>query len=125
MELSILASRVLAVVYLASAIAAICGKINFAKIANDFQSSSGLTLTTGFISILVGVFLVSYHNIWVKDWVVLVTIVGWLALIKGVLLIVLPQFIAMFKGLYKNNLVWGLLMLILGLLFGYFGFIAA
>jgi len=67
--------------------------------------------------------LVGHHNIWVKDWRVLITLIGWIAVIKGVLLIAFPQLISLFKGWYKNTRAWGILIIVLGLLFGYLGFV--
>ena len=90
----------------------------------DFEKSIGLTFTAGVYTLVVGALLVNYHNIWAKDWRVLVTIIGWIALIKGSMLIIYPQFIRVGKGVYKNAQVLGAVMLILGIIFGYFGFIA-
>ena len=61
--------------------------------------------------------------IWAKDWTVLITIIGWVSLLKGIILIAFPQSISSFKGIYKNTRLWGIFMIAIGLLFGYFGFI--
>jgi hypothetical protein len=124
MELSVLVAKILAIVYISAGIAAVSGKINFSKIVEDFEKSQGLTYISGFITLVIGMLLVQYHNIWVKNWTVLITIVAWMSLLKGVMLIVFPRFISFFKGWYKNTRIWGIFMIALGLLFGYFGFIA-
>jgi len=122
MELSILVARILALTYISAGIAALSGRITFSKIVDDFKSSQGLTFVSGFLALVVGVFLIQYHNIWVKDWTVLVTIVGWISLFKGIMLIAFPQSISSFSRMYTNTRVWGGLMIAVGLLFGYFGF---
>ncbi|MDD5258379.1 MAG: hypothetical protein PHD29_00205 [bacterium] len=123
MELSVLVAKILALVYLSAGIAALTGKISFDKIVADFEMSQGLTYVSGFMTLVLGMLLVHYHNIWTCGWTMLITIIGWIALFKGIMLIVFPQYISLFKSWYKNTRILGILMLALGLLFGYFGFI--
>ena len=123
MELSIVAAKILALTYLSAGIAALSGKMTYSKLVEDFGKSSGLTFVSGFFTIVLGVLLVEYHNLWVKNWTVLITIIGWMSLLKGVLLIAFPDVLLSFKGRYKNTRLWGFVMVALGILFGYFGFI--
>jgi uncharacterized membrane protein len=124
MELSILVARILALIYLSAGIAVFCGRITFTKIIEDFKNSQGLTYISGFMTLVLGMILVTYHNIWVKNWTVLITIVAWISLFKGIMLIIFPQSISSFKNIYKNNRLWGIIMVVLGILFSYFGFLA-
>ncbi len=124
MELSIVVAKILALVYISSGIAALSGKISFNKMVEEYERSQGLTFLSGFITIAFGVFLVEYHNIWARNWTVLITVIGWLSLFKGVMLIAFPQSILMFSRWHRNTFRWGILMIIFGLVFGYFGFIA-
>ena len=79
---------------------------------------------TGFTLLVMGALLVQYHNIWVKDWTVLITILAWAILIKGFLLIAYPQVLLSFKGLYKNiKSSWGFVFVAIGLVLGYFVFL--
>ena len=123
MELSFLVAKIIAILYISAGIAALSGKITFSKIVEDFEKSQGLTFISGFITLIIGMLLVTYHNIWVKNWTVLITIIGWVSLLKGVMLIAFPQSISSFKRWYKNTRIWGIFMIIVGLLFGYFGFL--
>jgi hypothetical protein len=41
--------------------------------------------------LILGLISVLLHNIWVANWHVLVTIFGWLTLIKGILVIAWPE----------------------------------
>lgn len=123
MGLSIFVAKVVSLLYLAAGIGALSGKITFAKIVDDFEKSPALTFMTGLFTLVVGMLLVQYHNIWVKDWPVLITIIGWAALIKGLMFIACPQKISFFKSWYKKNQTWGLVLIAIGLIFGYFGFL--
>ncbi|MCR4336368.1 MAG: hypothetical protein NUV91_00980 [Candidatus Omnitrophica bacterium] len=123
MELSILVAKILTLTYISAGIAALRGKINFAQMIEEFEKSPALTFITGFIALVFGATLVQYHNIWTKDWIVLITIVGWISLLKGIILIAFPQSVSSFKSWYKNTRVWGIIMILFGALFAYFGFL--
>ena len=123
MELSILVAKILSLTYLSAGVAVLSGKLSFSRIAEDFEKSPALTFISGFVTLIIGMLLVEYHNIWMRNWIVLITLVGWLSLVKGVMLIAYPRYISLFKGWYKKTLAWGFLMLALGFLFGYFGFV--
>jgi len=122
MELSILIARILALTYIAFGFAAFSGRITFEKIVEEFERSQALSFVIGFLTLEAGIIMVQYHNIWVKDWRVLITVVGWTSLLKGIMLIAFPQAVSSFKGLYKNTRVWGIVMIILGAVFGFWGF---
>jgi predicted MFS family arabinose efflux permease len=123
MGLSVFVAKVIALMYIAAGIAALSGKISYGKIVEDFERSPGLTFVTGFITLIIGMLLVTYHNMWAKDWTVLITVIGWISLFKGVMFIAFPQAISVFKGWYKNTRAWGIVMIAFGILFAYFGFI--
>jgi hypothetical protein len=123
MALSILVAKMVALIYLAAGVAALCGTINFKKLMDDLNKSSGLVFVSGVFTLIAGMALVQFHNNWVKNWTVLVTIIAWACLIKGIMLIAYPKYLSNFKLVYKNTKLMGLLLLVLGLVFGYFGFI--
>ena len=58
----------------------------------DLVNNPSLLYLTGFIALIIGILLVLSHNIWVKDWPVVITILAWLSLIKGIVRVSCPQF---------------------------------
>jgi len=72
-------------------------------------------MSTGYISLLMGLATVVAHNVWVADWRVAITILGWSTLIKGMLKIGYPDFIhkqaQMFK---KRQSLESIILMILG-----------
>ena len=48
-------------------------------------------MVLGFISLFIGLVSVLIHNIWVADWRVIITIFGWIALLKGITLLGWPE----------------------------------
>ena len=124
MELSILIAKIIAVIYIASGIAVLTGTFKISDFVNEFEKSPTLTFLSGCIGIIFGMILVNYHNIWVKNWTVIITIISWIMLIGGVLVVIVPGALIYMKKLIKDNRLWGVFMLLFGLVLGYFGFIA-
>jgi hypothetical protein len=47
---------------------------------------------SGLLSLLAGLTIVNLHNRWQVEWHVIITVLGWLMTIGGIMRIVLPQF---------------------------------
>ncbi len=123
MELSIFIAKILGLAYLAVGFNMWNGQMNIKKMIEDFENSSALVYLGGIMTLIIGMFLIEYHNIWVKDWTVVITIVGWMATLKGILLLANPQFMLRFKNYYRNTKSWGIFIMIIGLFFAYYGFL--
>ena len=123
MELSILIAKIISAIYISTGIAVLIGTINFNDIINDFERSPALTFVAGSIGIITGIILIEYHNIWVMNWNVLITIISWLFLIGGVIVVIIPKSLSYYKVFIKNSWLLGILMIIFGMVMGYFGFI--
>ena len=93
MQLSKLIAKMAAVIYLSASAGAFFSADYYRKISDNFFGNAGLTYMGGFITAVIGLAIVNYHNRWTKNWTVLITILGWLALVKGILLIAFPQFV--------------------------------
>ncbi len=124
MDLSIFVAKVLSVMYLSFGLAAVGNRIDFSKMMDSFEKSQGLTMVAGFVTLVMGMLLVEVHNLWVKDWRVIITIFAWAATFKGVMLLAFPQTIHAFKGSFKSAKVKniGYLSVVLGLLLANLGF---
>ncbi len=128
MQLSKLIAKIASIIYLSASVAAFFGPDHYRKIADDLFSNAGLTYLAGFITVIIGLLIVTYHNRWTKNWTVLITILGWLALVKGISLIAFPQFV---EGLSERmftdfgSRIFPYAALCVGLLFAYFGFVSA
>ena len=126
MELSILIAKITSVIYLSAALGGFFSADYYRRLADDMYKNTALTYMMGFIAVIVGFLIVHYHNSWERDWTVLITITGWLALIKGVLIIVFPKFIQRLSEPFFTDRALKIIpyvTLSIGLLFGYFGFV--
>lgn len=126
MELSILIAKITAVIYLSAALGAIFSANHYRRVIDDLFNNAGLTYLAGFTAVIIGFLIVTYHNIWEKDWTILITILGWLALTKGVLIIAFPEFVRSYsKPVFAGRglKIFPYIAILIGLLFGYFGFV--
>jgi hypothetical protein len=124
MQLSIVLARIVSVIYLSAAVGAILDKNQYRRVADDMFKSAAVTYAMGFMAAIVGLLIVNYHNVWVGNWTVLITILGWLATIKGVLIIAVPSLVErLSRMVFRGRLLqlFPYVALGLGLLFGYFG----
>jgi uncharacterized membrane protein HdeD (DUF308 family) len=127
MQLSKLIARMASVIYLSASLGAFFSPDYYRKIADDLFSNSALIYVTGFITVLIGLLIVTYHNRWAKSWVVLITILGWLAMVKGICLIAFPQFVHTLSERMLTDSgakIFPYATLCLGLFFAYFGFVS-
>ena len=126
MNLSHFVAQVVAIIYLSIGIGMLFNMDYYKKMFTKMYDEMTAMYVGGFSAIVAGFALVTYHNIWAKNWTVLVTIIGWLALIKGISLIAFPrQFQKLSGPMIEGGMnVLSIIILTLGLIFGYFGFFA-
>ena len=100
-------------------------KSYFNAVMTDLANNKGLLWVTGLITFIMGTVIVALHNVWSADWRVLVTLLGWLTVIKGAVIMLFPSSMMLFYRRFLSNhlltysgiyaLVLGGLLLFLGL----------
>ncbi len=58
----------------------------------EFTKSPALCYLGGVLALFFGLFILIFHNTWDASWTTIITIIGWLSVIKGALLIACPNF---------------------------------
>jgi uncharacterized protein YjeT (DUF2065 family) len=61
-----------------------------AKMFRNLEHDPVAVYLSGFLSLFLGYVLVAFHNTWSFDRSVIITIIGWLALLKGLSLLLFP-----------------------------------
>ena len=88
----------------------------------EYTEDKTITISTGYITFLLGLTTVVAHNVWVWDWPVAITILGWVTLFKGIEKIGFPDRVnkkaQMFKG---GQVLWGGVILLIGVFFFWIG----
>ena len=127
METSILIARILSTCYLAFAFGILFNGKYYQRELPKLIDNATVILYGGFMAIVFGFLILHNHNNWNNDWTTIITVIGWIGIIKRVLLLAFPSHINIYKGNilnpdYQIKLIFPI-ALIAGLLLGYFGFI--
>ncbi len=126
MQTSIFIARLLGPVFLLVGIAILADPKAFRALLKEFVKSRVQMYLAGVLGLLGGLTLVLTHNVWVFDWRLIITLVGWVALVRAVITIFQPQWIASVgskllahKGVFSGA---AALNLVIGLVLSYFGY---
>jgi hypothetical protein len=76
---------------------------SFPALAEQVSREPALIFLSGLLLFVAGLAIVRVHNVWSGGWPVLVTILGWLALIGGLIRILLPTKLAEMAAGFGQN----------------------
>jgi len=89
----------------------------------NYTEDKTITISTGYITFLLGLATVVAHNIWVWDWRVAVTILGWGTLFKGIEKIAFPDRVNRKAQMFKSGqILWGSIVFLIGVWFFWMSF---
>lgn len=104
--------------FMAVAVALLINRRTVAGLVTGVLNGPEFIFFSGIFTLLAGLAIVRVHNIWSAEWTVLVTVLGWLCIVGGVIRIIWPEHVsAMRGGMIKgeNTLTaWALVTLLLG-----------
>lgn len=81
----------------------------------QYTEDKAITVSTGYITFLLGLVTVVAHSLWVADWRIAVTILGWITLFKGIEKIAFPDRITKTAQRFKGQkLLWGFVIFLIG-----------
>jgi hypothetical protein len=66
----------------------------YQRMFEEFAKSPSLCYLGGFMALLCGLLVVHFHNVWEARWPVIITILGWLCVVKGAALVLFPGTVA-------------------------------
>lgn len=93
-NLSMFFAQVLGVYVFLVSLTMLIHATRFKKTMHEFVSDGPLMAFAGGISLLIGLAIVVSHNVWVADWPLVITLIGWLMIIQGVMRILFPESMA-------------------------------
>lgn len=83
MEYSVELARFLGLVLTIMCLGLLIHRKHFLQIADNLVVSPAVQFVGTIVPLIVGSFIIVTHNIWVGNWTVLVTLVGWLIFLAG------------------------------------------
>jgi hypothetical protein len=98
----------------------------FHPMTEEFLASYAFIYLSGLLVLPLGIAVLLVHNVWAPDWRVIITLLGWLAMIGGVFRIVYPQLVQRVGGvifhLSAAPPLGGTVLVVLGGTLSYFGY---
>ena len=118
--------QIISLMYLAVGLGMLINPGFYKKLFTDFIENAAVMYIGGIMGLAIGYVIVAFHNTWVRDWSVIITIIGWLALVKGALILIQPKLmIALTKVFMKKEMtlkIEAVVIIVLGLAFSFLGF---
>ena len=90
MTTSILFARFIGPVMLAAAISMAVDRQAIRNVADDFMNSPALIYLAGVLTLIAGITIITFHNFWVFDWRLIITIFGYICVISGIFRMAFP-----------------------------------
>src|SRR5262245_5112479 len=91
MQTSIFLAKLIGPVLIVAMISLFLNTAGFRTMVQEFMRSAPLIYLSGILAMTAGLAIVLSHNVWVANWPVLITLLGWLALIGGAVRIAVPE----------------------------------
>ncbi len=126
MELTMLIARLLGVMYLVVGVAVLSNMLYYYKLFKEIEKQKLLMFFMSILTLVLGVLVLTYHNTWGNGVEALVTVIGWMMVIKGVINIMFPEWVmnvvkAVLVG--EGIRVMGIVAFFLGVLLSFYGFL--
>ncbi len=102
MDISLFLSKITALYLVIGSIGILINAKRFAAWVKTLKTDVYIYIGGAF-SLVIGLLMVLSHNIWVADWPVVVTVMGWLALIKGIMIMWYPDAVIKMSKIYHRR----------------------
>lgn len=125
MSYALLVAQLMGPLYLAIGIGMFVSSDHYKKMYDEVLKNPSMLYFGGLVAFVAGLLVLRVHAEWTSNWTVVITLIGWLALLKGVFLLIIPQqFVRWKKWVLSENgmLTSKLIVLILGVGLTYFGY---
>ena len=99
---------------------------SFPALAEQISRDPGLIFVSGILLFVAGLAILRAHNIWAGGWPVLVTVLGWLAILGGLLRMLFPTRLAAIAATVGENtggiIAGAVVLLVLGAFLSFKGY---
>ena len=127
MDTSIFIAQLLGPPILLAGLSLIAHQSFYRGVAENIRSSPALLYVIGMLRLLAGLTIVLVYNVWVANWRVLITLIGWIAIVRGALILAAPDAVLSWtRGMLERDTLFPLAAAIAILLGGalcFFGYV--
>lgn len=128
MQTSLFLARLLGPALLLVGVGVLINQKYYRGMTREFVASRPLFYIASIIGIVGGLAIVLVHNVWTLNWRVLITLLGWINLIRGALSVLMPEQSFAYGGRMMAGkhmpMIAGVIALLIGLTLCYFGYVA-
>ena len=103
MENSVVLARILGPFFIIVAVSVYFNAATYQNIVAEFSESSALVYFGGIVALVFGLIIVQFHNAWAVQWYLLITVLGWLSILKGAALLIFPSTMKRLSPRYRNH----------------------
>lgn len=124
-DTTMLVAQLIGPVYLVVGLGLMLSKDYYKKVYGSIMESGLAVMLSGFMSLIVGLLIVLNHNLWGSLAEVIVSLIGWGAMIKGTVILLKPDaFNGLVEYFKKDNMIMfaGLLATVIGIYFTVLGY---
>lgn len=127
MQASLFLAKLIGPTLLVIGLGLLINRDGYRAMTREFLASRALIYLAGVLAFVPGLALVLVHNIWVGDWRVIITLLGWISTLAGIFRLVFPQEVTRLGNriLSQPNalLVSGAVFAALGAILCFYGFL--
>ena len=128
MVASVFIARLLGPVFALIGIALLLRAETYRAIVRDFLRSPALQYLAGFLGLFAGSAIVLTHNVWAFDWRVVITLIGWVTIVRAAVTVLWPEWIVPVGNVVLEHraalLAGGAINFLIGIVLSYFGYFA-
>jgi len=128
METSYLLARIIGPYMLIAGIGLMGSRASYRQLINELPNQKLLLMIMGAFTLIIGLLMLQFHNVWSMDWRLLITLIGWSTTIKGALALLSPDamigFASRFTASEMALNIQGVIVLLLGAFMSYMGYFA-
>jgi uncharacterized membrane protein len=129
MDTSILLAKIIGPLFLVIGVGIFINLEHYRRMLADFGHSPLQIYVSGMTALLVGLLVVAFHNVWEWRWPVIITVLGWAAVLKGAVRLLAPKLVAERSERYARNtnimMTSAIVVFLLGAVLSYFGYVPA
>ncbi|MDD5318457.1 MAG: hypothetical protein PHF79_01355 [Candidatus Pacebacteria bacterium] len=125
MNITVVIAQALGIVFSVLGLSILVNKKGLVSFIEESGQSRGMVWFSGISALMIGAIIVALNNIWSSGLQLFITIIGWIALIKGIFILFFPNLTVLLyekMNRYGVLIFGGIFTLVIGLILLYNGF---
>ena len=103
MQSALFIAKIIGPIYVVFGVGLVLNPKIYQRVIQEFLNAYAIRYLAGFLALVFGLLIVQVHNVWEFHWAVVITIMGWMGIIKGVLLTVFPDTMTRLSERYTRS----------------------